>query len=458
MADGAYEPFPPVEAWASVAFDPALYEEYAALLEAARAGATDEARERAVRTAIRYAGTDTGAIEGLYTTDRGFTRSVAIEAAAWETAADERGPNAGALIKDQIEAYEWVLDLATKKVPVTEQFVRELHTMLCRSQETYVVRTEIGPRRQPLPKGEYKAFPNNPTLPHGRVHQFAPPDDVPPEMHRLVASVGTAAYDALHPVVQAAYLHYALAAIHPFADGNGRTARAVASVPLYRALRVPLMILADDRDEYLDSLGDADGGRLESFVRFVGDRVVDAMGLVVATVEAGDAADEAASIAALQQATATATASIEASIGAAASRLLHELREAVWERHVANPPPASIDFVEEDGLTLPEPPPGYHASGSRPAAVYVVFEAQPTGLAHAEVMLRVLISESEPRHLLAIAGDVTTVRFAIRDVHPVVRTAAKIKVAAMADRIVPALLADLAQRAEAGVRGLGQEP
>lgn len=457
MADGAYEPFPPVEAWASVPYDPALYDEYAALLDAARAGATEEARERAVRTAIRYAGTDTGAIEGLYTTDRGFTRSVAIEAAAWEAAAAERGPNAAALIKDQIEAYEWVLDLATQKVPVTEQFVRELHAMLCRSQDTYVVHTAAGPQRQPLPKGTYKTFPNNPTLADGRVHHFAPPDDVPAEMHRLVASMDSAAYDALHPVVQAAYVHYALAAIHPFADGNGRTSRALASVPLYRACRVPLMILADERDEYLDSLGAADGGRLETFVRFVGDRVVDAMGLVVATVEAGEAADEAASIAALQRADSTATTMVEASIAAAASRLLYEMREAVWERFGVKPLPTSIQFVEEPAVMLPDAPPGYVEAGSRPDGVSVVFETQTTGLARTAALLRVLVSESQPRHLLAMAGGLPPVRFAVRDVHPVVRATAKIKVSAIADRLVPALLADLAARAEEGLQRLGDE-
>lgn len=117
MADEGYQPFPDVAAWAAVPFDPTTYDQYAALLEQARAQASEEAREHAVKTAMRYAGTDTGAIEGLYTTDRGFTRTVAIEAAGWEAAANERGPNAAAIIKDQIGAYEWVLDLVTESRP-----------------------------------------------------------------------------------------------------------------------------------------------------------------------------------------------------------------------------------------------------------------------------------------------------------------------------------------------------
>lgn len=37
-----------------------------------------------------------------------------------------------------------------------------------------------------------------------------------------------------HPAVAAAWLHVALAAVHPFADGNGRAARVLASLAMYR--------------------------------------------------------------------------------------------------------------------------------------------------------------------------------------------------------------------------------
>jgi Fic family protein len=37
-----------------------------------------------------------------------------------------------------------------------------------------------------------------------------------------------------HPAVAAAWMHVALAAIHPFIDGNGRTARVLASLTMYR--------------------------------------------------------------------------------------------------------------------------------------------------------------------------------------------------------------------------------
>ncbi|MDW5594617.1 Fic family protein [Conexibacter stalactiti] len=37
-----------------------------------------------------------------------------------------------------------------------------------------------------------------------------------------------------HPAIAAAWLHVAIAAIHPFRDGNGRTARVLASLAMYR--------------------------------------------------------------------------------------------------------------------------------------------------------------------------------------------------------------------------------
>ena len=62
------------------------------------------------------------------------------------------------------------------------------------------------------------------------------------------------------PLVQALALHYHFAAIHPFLDGNGRTARALEALMLQRAgLRDSLFIAMsnyyyDEKKAYLDAL------------------------------------------------------------------------------------------------------------------------------------------------------------------------------------------------------------
>jgi Fic family protein len=65
-------------------------------------------------------------------------------------------------------------------------------------------------------------------------HQvFSPPDHE--DLPRLVADACDQAETAdWHPAVTSAWLHVVLAAIHPFEDGNGRTARVAASLAMYR--------------------------------------------------------------------------------------------------------------------------------------------------------------------------------------------------------------------------------
>jgi Fic family protein len=223
---------------------------------------------------------DTGAIEGLYETDRGFTFTVAMQAAHWQAAAAEKGPEVLALFESHLDAYDYVLDLATQQVPIAEAWIRKLHAEVCRAQETYMAWTGISWQEQALPKGEYKHLPNHVQLADGTIHSYAPVDMTPTEMYRLCQELRSDEFLAAHPVLQASYAHYAFVVIHPFADGNGRVARALASVFTYRSQSVPLLILVDSRREYLSSLRSADNGDYQEFVYFVLERMLDAISLV----------------------------------------------------------------------------------------------------------------------------------------------------------------------------------
>jgi len=68
-----------------------------------------------------------------------------------------------------------------------------------------------------------------------RVGQYLPPppDAVSGLMFELLEWWNTAS-QKLSPVISSAILHYRFEAIHPFADGNGRTGRALALWELYR--------------------------------------------------------------------------------------------------------------------------------------------------------------------------------------------------------------------------------
>jgi len=100
--------------------------------------------------------------------------------------------------------------------------------------------TTVGPQEQALPKGQYKIMPNHVRTRKGADHSYAPVDVTPAEMARLVAELRSDAFLTAHPVLQAAYAHYGLVAIHPFADGNGRVARARRLLSLIGRSRCPL--------------------------------------------------------------------------------------------------------------------------------------------------------------------------------------------------------------------------
>lgn len=281
-----YRAFPSFTDWRPEDYDTALVDRYEQQLQSLRARVSDEDLGRALAVVNRYAAIDTGAIEGLYQVDRGFTRTVATQTAAWESALALKGVGVKRAIEDALRAYDYVLDAVTGAVPISEVWIRELHQIICKSQESFTVITPVGPQEHALPKGVYKTMPNSPTsVSTGRVHAYAPPSQTPAEMARLMTELRSDEFKAAHPVLQAAYAHYVYVAIHPFSDGNGRVARALASVYLYRSPGVPLVVFADQRDRYLDALEAADGGDSGPFVRFVETRTVDAVSLLEASLQ-----------------------------------------------------------------------------------------------------------------------------------------------------------------------------
>ena len=201
--------------------------------------------------------------------DRGFTMTVATQAEGWEEQVAAKGERVRRLFEAQLRGYKLARDLALSKMPITEAWVRQLHTELAEGAQTYQVLTPQGWQEQALPKGAYKRLPNHVLQQDGTRHAYAPVDRVPDEMQRLIAELRTPIFEQAHPVLQAAYAHYALVVVHPFADLNGRAARALASTFLLKAQHIPLVIFADQRNEYLDALGAADRGNHQAFVDFI---------------------------------------------------------------------------------------------------------------------------------------------------------------------------------------------
>lgn len=298
--DSQYKSFPSFGEWLRCEIDIAKWDSHVASIRSlAQSSATTLRKAREIVT--RAAAINTGALEHLYEVDRGFTFTVATQAAMWEAALDKKGPEVRALIESQMDAYEMVLDFATKQQPIAAAWIRELHTELCKSQKTYPALTEIGWQDLELPLGKYKVSPNHVQGRDGKIHAYAPVDQTASEVQRLVDELRSEEFTFAHPVLQASYAHYAFVLIHPFADGNGRVARALASVYTYRAESIPLLILSETRNAYIDTLMEADAGLYQPFINFIFERGLDAIRLTTTSLIAAATPDVTTALEALKR-------------------------------------------------------------------------------------------------------------------------------------------------------------
>ena len=76
-----------------------------------------------------------------------------------------------------------------------------------------------------------------------------------------------------HPVGEAARVHHGIASVHPFSDGNGRTARLAMNLTLLRGGFPPVSLSPDLRAAYYSALESADSGDDAAFAGFIGEAV-----------------------------------------------------------------------------------------------------------------------------------------------------------------------------------------
>lgn len=89
-----------------------------------------------------------------------------------------------------------------------------------------------------------------------------------------------------HPVVRAALLHGEFVKIHPFIDGNGRTARLLLNFELMRSGYPPIIIKNDQRAQYYDALDLAHTTmNYEPFIRLVSDLEIESEKLWLSVLE-----------------------------------------------------------------------------------------------------------------------------------------------------------------------------
>ena len=135
------------------------------------------------------------------------------------------------------KAYEYMRTLANSGAPITEAQILELHRLFYslvdenaagkyRTERVFIAGTEY------LPPA---------------------PENVPTQMREAIAYMQNL-YGTVHPIAYAALIHKRLVDVHPFIDGNGRTARLLMNLALLQAGYGIAIIPPVRRGEYIETL------------------------------------------------------------------------------------------------------------------------------------------------------------------------------------------------------------
>ena len=158
---------------------------------------------------------------------------------------------------DHYDAIRYVRELARQGTPLTEMHVRNLHSLVVK-------------RSTPEIAGRYADQGRFVLTDAGR-HSFPSPAEVPALMGDFAGWLA-AAPDTPATAFTA---HRRLVDIHPFNDGNGRTARLLMNLVLLRGGYPPVAVRPEDRPDYVRALQQAGP---ESFDRLLYERLDSTLG------------------------------------------------------------------------------------------------------------------------------------------------------------------------------------
>ena len=156
--------------------------------------------------------------------------------------------------EQEVRNYFLALNFLEKKIKKKEEFSKQLILDVQKLVEKGAAKEKIG-LRGPMPPGVLFAVYDSQT---GRP-DYIPPEycDIPKLLDELVEYVNTTDD---HPLIVAAIVHYQLVTIHPFEDGNGRTARLLSGYIMdlngygFNGIGSLEEYFAYDIDEYYESI------------------------------------------------------------------------------------------------------------------------------------------------------------------------------------------------------------
>ena len=201
---------------------------------------------------------------------------------------------------EEMKAHDVAIDhtrsLASAERVLGEGDIRDLNKILLKEPFWHIAQTPDGQQtRKRIVPGEYKTQPNHVRTMTGELHRFAEPEETPALMERWTRGFQRDLARTADPLpLFLAKSHWSFLRIHPFDDGNGRTARLLTNYVLLRSDLPPMAIKTSERDRYIGALQNADVGPMEPLAGFMLENVLWSLGLAIRAAkgesirEAGD--------------------------------------------------------------------------------------------------------------------------------------------------------------------------
>lgn len=172
-------------------------------------------------------------------------------------------------VKDHKRALEKLYDLVERPTDIDfdERLIKDLHQAVIELSEDY----------------EDYEYRDTDVFISGSTHHPSLPSEIKPEIKKLLRWVRQEKHN-YHPIEFAALFHHRFVHIHPFLDGNGRTARLLMNLFLMREGLPLAIILKNDRQKYYRALRTADNGNYKALIQFIAQAALRSLNLYLDTL------------------------------------------------------------------------------------------------------------------------------------------------------------------------------
>jgi Fic family protein len=185
-----------------------------------------------------------------------------------------------------------ILSISKGEIRISEKRIKQVHKAIIKETEDEDNNRQIG---------KWKEKPNEIINYKDEKINFTPPADVADEIHNLLNQTN-AQLDAFfhpkkesqHPLIIASDFHLGYVSIHPFFDGNGRSARIFTNLILIACGYPPIIIDDVSKNAYYQILGDiqAYGGNQDVLYEFMAGLLLKSVELVNDAIEGKDIEDD----------------------------------------------------------------------------------------------------------------------------------------------------------------------